>query len=322
MIVIVIGIYGWVVEQLLKIVEMLLGEQENVGWIDFVLGENVEMLIEKYNVQLVKLDISKGVLFFVDIWGGSFFNVVSCIVVDKEYYEVIVGVNILMLVEIFMVCDDDFFFDELVVLVVEIGSEGVKVFKVKLVEKVVFVFVFVVVLKVVVLVKFMGLNDYMVIGFVCIDDCLIYGQVVICWIKEINVICIIVVSDEVVVDIVCKILLIQVVLLGVIVYVVDVVKMICVYNNFKYVGQCVMLLFINLIDVECIVEGGVKIISVNIGGMVFCQGKIQVNNVILVDVKDIEVFKKLNVCGIELEVCKVFIDLKLKMMDLIVKVDK
>lgn len=185
---------------------MLLGEQENVGWIDFVSGENVEMLIEKYNVQLVKFDISKGVLFFVDIWGGSLFNVVSCIVVDKECYEVIVGVNILMLVEMFMVCDDDLSFDELVVLVVEIGCEGVKVLKVKLVEKVVLVLV-VVVLKVVVLVKLMGLNDYMVIGFVCIDDCFIYGQVVICWIKEINVSCIIVVSDEVVVDIVCKMLL-------------------------------------------------------------------------------------------------------------------
>lgn len=46
------------------------------------------------------------------------------------------------------------------------------------------------------------------------------------------------------------------------------------------------------------------------------------NNVVLVDEKDIEVFKKLNVCGIELEVCKVFIDLKLKMMDLISKIDK
>ncbi|SQC44579.1 PTS system mannose-specific transporter subunit IIA [Klebsiella pneumoniae] len=42
---------------------MLLGEQENVGWIDFVPGENAETLIEKYNAQLAKLDTSKGVLF-------------------------------------------------------------------------------------------------------------------------------------------------------------------------------------------------------------------------------------------------------------------
>ena len=43
---IVIGTHGWAAEQLLKTAEMLLGEQENVGWIDFVPGENAETLIE------------------------------------------------------------------------------------------------------------------------------------------------------------------------------------------------------------------------------------------------------------------------------------
>ncbi|CCJ89015.1 PTS system, mannose-specific IIA component / PTS system, mannose-specific IIB component [Cronobacter turicensis 564] len=68
---IVIGTHGWAAEQLLKTAEMLLGEQENVGWIDFVPGENAETLIEKYNAQLEKLDTSKGVVFLVDTWGGS-----------------------------------------------------------------------------------------------------------------------------------------------------------------------------------------------------------------------------------------------------------
>ncbi len=71
---IVIGTHGWAAEQLLKTAEMLLGEQENVGWIDFVPGENAETLIEKYNAQLAKLDTSKGVLFLVDTWGGSPFT--------------------------------------------------------------------------------------------------------------------------------------------------------------------------------------------------------------------------------------------------------
>ncbi len=57
-----------------KTAEMLLGEQENVGWIDFVPGENAETLIEKYNAQLAKLDTTKGVLFLVDTWGGSPFE--------------------------------------------------------------------------------------------------------------------------------------------------------------------------------------------------------------------------------------------------------
>ena len=71
-----------------------------------------------------------------------------------------------------------------------------------------------------------------------------------------------------------------------------------------------------------VVEGGVKITSVNIGGMAFRQGKTQVNNAISVDAKDIEAFNKLNARGIELEARKVSTDPKLKMMDLIAKVDK
>jgi len=104
--------------------------------------------------------------------------------------------------------------------------------------------------------------------------------------------------------------------------VVDVAKMIRVYNNPKYAGERVMLLFTNPTDVERIVEEGVKITSVNIGGMAYRQGKTQVNNAVSVDEKDIEAFRKLNDRGIELEVRKVSTDPKLKMMDLISKVAK
>lgn len=84
---------------------------------------------------MAKLDTSKGVLFLVDTWGGSPFNAASRIVVDKEHYEVIAGVNIPMLVETFMARDDNPSFDELVALAVETGSEGVKALKAKPVEK-------------------------------------------------------------------------------------------------------------------------------------------------------------------------------------------
>ena len=56
--------------------------------------------------------------------------------------------------------------------------------------------------------------------------------------------------------------------------------------------------------------------------MAFRQGKTQVNNAVSVDEKDIAAFKKLNARAIELEVRKVSTDPKLKMMDLISKIDK
>lgn len=318
---IVIGTHGWAAEQLLKTAEMLLGEQENVGWIDFVPGENAETLIEKYNAQLAKLDTSKGVLFLVDTWGGSPFNAASRIVVDKEHYEVVAGVNIPMLVETFMARDDNPGFDELVALAVETGREGVKALKAQPVEKPAPAPA-AAAPKAAAPAKPMGPNDYMVIGLARIDDRLIHGQVATRWTKETNVQRIIVVSDEVAADTVCKTFLTQVAPPGVTAHVVDVAKMIRVYNNPKYAGERVMLLFTNPTDVERIVEGGVKITSVNIGGMAFRQGKTQVNNAISVDAKDIEAFNKLNARGIELEARKVSTDQKLKMMDLIGKVGK
>jgi len=302
---------------------MLLGEQENVGWIDFVPGENAETLIEKYTAQLSRLDTSSGVLFLVDTWGGSPFNAASRIVVDKEQYEVVAGVNIPMLVETLMARDDNPTFDELVALAVETGREGVRALKAKPVEVAKAAPVAAAAAaKPAAQQKPMGPNDYMQIGLARIDDRLIHGQVATRWTKETNVQRIIVVSDEVAADTVRKTLLTQVAPPGVTAHVVDVAKMIRVYNNPKYAGERIMLLFTNPTDVERVVEGGVNITSVNIGGMAFRQGKTQVNNAISVDEKDIEAFKKLNARGIELEARKVSTDQKLKMMDLIGKVGK
>ncbi|MEB5704792.1 PTS mannose transporter subunit IIAB [Pantoea anthophila] len=315
---IVIGTHGWAAEQLLKTAEMLLGEQENVGWIDFVPGENAETLIEKYETQLAKLDTTQGVLFLVDTWGGSPFNAASRIVVDKPQYEVIAGVNIPMLVETLMARDDNPTLDELVAVAVETGREGVKALKAK--EEV----------PAPAAVKPaapaqpakpMAPGDHMKIGLARIDDRLIHGQVATRWTKETNVQRIIVVSDEVAKDHVRKTLLTQVAPPGVTAHVVDVDKMVRVWNNPKYGQDRVMLLFTNPTDVLRVVEQGVDIRTVNIGGMAFRQGKTQVNNAVSVDEKDIAAFRKLNERHIELEVRKVSSDQKLKMMDLIAKVN-
>ncbi|MGC0893904.1 PTS mannose transporter subunit IIAB [Pantoea agglomerans] len=315
---IVIGTHGWAAEQLLKTAEMLLGEQDNVGWIDFVPGENAETLIEKYQARLAELDTTQGVLFLVDTWGGSPFNAASRIVVDKPQYEVIAGVNIPMLVETLMARDDNPGFDELVAVAVETGREGVKALKAKeeapapaaakpaaAAQPA----------------KPMAPGDHMKIGLTRIDDRLIHGQVATRWTKETNVQRIIVVSDEVANDHVRKTLLTQVAPPGVTAHVLDVDKMVRVWNNPKYGQDRVMLLFTNPTDVLRVVEQGVDIKTVNIGGMAFRQGKTQVNNAVSVDEKDIAAFRKLNERNIELEVRKVSSDQKLKMMDLIAKVN-
>ena len=313
----VIGTHGWAAEQLLKTAEMLLGEQENVAWIDFVPGENAETLIEKYQARLKELDTSQGVLFLVDTWGGSPFNAASRVVAEKDNYDVVAGVNIPMLVETLMARDDNPSFAELVALAIETGREGVKALKTEMPKpaarpkptpaaapQ-----------------QPLAPGEHMKIGLARIDDRLIHGQVATRWTKETNVSRIIVVSDEVAADQMRKTLLTQVAPPGVTAHVVDVDKMVRVWNNPKYGQDRVMLLFTNPTDVLRIVEQGVEIKSVNIGGMAYRQGKTQVNNAVSVDAKDIQAFRKLNERGIELEVRKVSNDPKLKMMDLIAKVN-
>ena len=314
---IMIGTHGWAAEQLLKTAEMLLGEQDNVGWIDFVPGENAETLMEKYQARLAALDCQEGVLFLVDTWGGSPFNAASRLVVDRENYEVVAGVNIPMLVETLMARDDNPAFNALVAIAVETGREGVKALKLSEPEQ-----------KPAATASKtpppatapQGSGGHMKIGLARIDDRLIHGQVATRWTKETNVNRIIVVSDEVAADHVRKTLLTQVAPPGVTAHVVGVDKMVRVWNNEKYAQDRVMLLFTNPTDVERLVAQGVEIKSVNIGGMAFRQGKTQVNNAVSVDQKDIEAFRKLHARGIELEVRKVSSDQQLKMMDLIAKV--
>lgn len=321
---IIIGTHGSAAEQLLKTTEMLIGDQDNVAFIDFVPGENADTLVEKYNAKLEHLDKSGGVLFLVDTWGGSPFNAASRIVLDKPDYEVVTGVNIPMLVETFMGRDDNPSLAELTSIALETGRGGVRALKLAEPESD----------KPVTAppastptaapaapARALGPNDHMKIGLARIDDRLIHGQVATRWTKETNVNRIIVISDEVAADTVRKTLLTQVAPPGVTAHVVDVAKAIRVYDNPKYAGDRVMLLFTNPTDVVRVVEGGVKITSVNIGGIAFKQGKTQVTNAVSVDQKDIDAFKKLNSQGIELEVRKVSSDSRLKMMDLINKMN-
>ncbi|MCI4002001.1 PTS mannose transporter subunit IIAB [Dickeya dianthicola] len=307
--------HGATAGPLLNTAEMILGEQSNVGWIDFVPGENAEILMEKYQAKLAELDTSEGVLFLVDTWGGSPFNAASRLVNDKKNHEVIAGVNIPMLAETFMARDDNPEFGELVAIAMEAGRAGVKALKAPDPEKTP--------RPEPVRAKpapAPGAGGHMKIGLARIDDRLIHGQVATRWTKETNVNRIIVVSDEVAADNVRKTLLTQVAPPGVSAHVVDVAKAVRVYNNPKYASDRVMLLFTNPTDVLRLVEDNVKMTSINIGGMAYRQGKTQINNAVSIDDKDIAAFNKLHERGIELEVRKVSTDTKINMMDLITKV--
>ena len=97
-------------------------------------------------------------------------------------------------------------------------------------------------------------------------------------------------------------------------HVVDLAKAVRIYNNPKYENDRCLLLFTNPTNVLYLVEHGVPIKSVNIGGMSFREGKHQITSSVSVDDEDIAAFKKLSEMGIELEVSKVDTDAKKDLM--------
>ena len=134
-----------------------------------------------------------------------------------------------------------------------------------------------------------------------IDDRLIHGQVVTVWAKEAGAQRIIVVSEEVNNDQIRKTLVKQAAPPGIKVNIVDVEKAIKVYNNPKYENETVFYLFTNPTEVLEMVQAGVPIKTLNVGGMQFKTGRTQVTKAVSVDPQDIIAFKELKTLNVVLD---------------------
>ncbi|TID23271.1 PTS mannose transporter subunit IIAB [Avibacterium paragallinarum] len=319
---IIIATHGVAAEQLLKTTEMLIGEQENVATIDFVPGENAETIMAKYQEKLsTTLSHCDEVLFLVDTWGGSPFNAANRVSEGKDSMDIVTGVNVPMLVETFMARDDGPNLQELVAITLETGRTGVRALRYAEEEA-----------KQAApapqpqatqqaqpAVVTPNKGGHLTIGLARIDDRLIHGQVATRWTKESKVSRIVVVNDDVAKDSVRSTMLKSVAPLGVTAHVVGVEKMIRVYNNPEYAGERMMLLFTNPTDVLKLLEAGVDMKSINIGGMAYKDGKKMITSAVSVDDKDIDAFKAIDAMGVELDVRKVSNDSRQYMMDLLKK---
>ncbi|MBC2177032.1 PTS mannose transporter subunit IID [Listeria booriae] len=125
---IIIGTHGESARELLKSTEMIIGKQDNVEFITFVPGENTDTLIQKFTEKLNDIDASDGVLFMVDLFGGSPYNAASQIALPQEKMDVITGVNIPMLLETLSMRAVSGF-DDLLNTALTAGSTGVKSLK-------------------------------------------------------------------------------------------------------------------------------------------------------------------------------------------------
>ena len=125
MIAIIIGTHGMLSEELLKSSEMIFGSQSNVGTVTFKPGEGTDDLVKKYADLINELDCSNGVLFMVDLFGGSPFNAASMLALKDTNMEIITGVNLPMLLEVFGNRETSTL-DELIKIAEKAGKDSIK----------------------------------------------------------------------------------------------------------------------------------------------------------------------------------------------------
>jgi len=134
-----------------------------------------------------------------------------------------------------------------------------------------------------------------------IDDRFIHGQVLTRWIKTNAADRIIVVSDEVAADEMRKTLILSVAPSNVKASAVSISKMTKAFHSPRYQDTTAMLLFESPSDIVALVEAGVPIETVNVGGMRFANDRQQITKSVSVTKKDIDAFEKLHELGVKLE---------------------
>lgn len=135
-----------------------------------------------------------------------------------------------------------------------------------------------------------------------VDDRLIHGQVVTGWVRALGVNSIVIVNDKVAVDKTQQMILAMFAPPGIKVTGVKIDDAVKAYSAGDYEKPNVMMLFTNPSDVVRLIEGGVALTHLNVGGMQFKQGKKQISRTVSVDAQDSEAFTKLLSRGVQVEI--------------------
>lgn len=134
-----------------------------------------------------------------------------------------------------------------------------------------------------------------------IDDRFIHGQVLTKWIKLMPADRIIIVNDAVAADEVRKTLVLSVAPANVKASAVSVEKMAKAYKSPRYENETAFLLFEKPEDIVRLVELGVPLEVINVGGMRFDIERQQITKSVSVNEDDIAAFRKLKELGVKCE---------------------
>jgi mannose PTS system EIIAB component len=262
----------------------------------------------------------KQLLILADLWGGTPFNQSRLLCEEHEGWCTVTGLSLPVFIEAYSSCDVYDSAAELVAGVIDAGWQGTRVFPEDLQPE---------------LTsgapaqqaqaatgsKLGGSGVLPEIAWCRIDSRLLHGQVAMAWSKQICPTRIVVVSDGVAHDELRKTLITEAAPPGTRANVVPVDKMVQILNDDRFAGQKFLLLFENPQDVLRVVEQGVKIPLINIGGMAHSTGKTIIGSAVSVNKDDVACFEKLRDAGCEFCVQKVPTDKDEKLWELIAKTE-
>ncbi len=152
-----------------------------------------------------------------------------------------------------------------------------------------------------------------------IDSRLLHGQVTTGWTNQVHPNRIFIVSDTVAKDTLRKNLLKQAAPAGVKVNVIDVDKMLKVWNDSRFDKLQLLLLTEDPETMDRLVKGGIDIPVINVGNMTFDEGDTTIASNLAVNDEDVKAFKSLNEQGVKLSRQMVPADNAVDVMNLLKK---
>ncbi|MCH5462257.1 PTS sugar transporter subunit IIA [Lactobacillus sp. LC28-10] len=128
MIAIVIASHGDFAKGLLQSATMIFGKQTDVATVTFEDHETSDDLMIKFQTALSKFESVDGVLFLVDLWGGSPFTIAEHIVSQQPgQMALITGVNLPIVMDAFTIRDQPL--DKVVAHLEKSGQKGIRRFE-------------------------------------------------------------------------------------------------------------------------------------------------------------------------------------------------
>ncbi|MDO4686723.1 MAG: mannose/fructose/sorbose PTS transporter subunit IIA [Corynebacterium sp.] len=315
MVCIIVAAHGESAPALVDSAAMIVGEINNVHSVTFVPGQGPEDLLEAYKLIVDNnSDDAEDLLLLVDLFGGSPYNAGARFVAERDNADVVSGVSIPMLVEVFTAARrPNTTMDKLVNKALKAGSTGVRSFKVGKAPKAP---------KAAPTTADQGASEppattaqptaaveidpnfprdpaaTMNVALLRIDSRLIHGQVAGSWVNHVAPKTLIAACDAAANDELRKSLLLQVGPASARTNVLDIAKTIRVYFNPEYKDMRTMIVVESPMDALKLLEEGVKVDEVNVGGVTYKPGMTLITEAVSVNDEHIEAYKAINALGV------------------------